>query len=109
MDFKEIQKRVYLTAKNNGFHQIDGSSMSQRVCTMRKCEILMLIVTECAEACEAVRLNDDNKFQEDLADIVMRVMDTAELYGINLEEEIIKKNWFKINSERGYMHGGKAC
>jgi len=44
---------------------------------------------------------------EELADVVIRVMDMCEAYGINLESEIEKKH--KINKGRPYRHGNKRC
>jgi len=64
---------------------------------------LMLIVGEVSEAMEALRKNDNDNFREELADIVIRVMDLSGGLGIDLEYEIIKK--MGINAQRPYKHG----
>ena len=42
----------------------------------------------------------------ELADVVIRIMDICQYYGINLEEEILKKHNF--NKTRPFKHGGKV-
>lgn len=44
-------------------------------------------------------------FEEELADIVIRVLDLAELKGINLEWHITAK--MRYNKTRAFQHGGK--
>jgi NTP pyrophosphatase (non-canonical NTP hydrolase) len=41
----------------------------------------------------------------ELADVVIRIMDMCEYYGINLENAIMEKHNF--NKTRPYKHGGK--
>ena len=103
MNFSKLQKQVWQTVDNNGFHEADGVWEN----TSRTNERLMLVVTEVSEACEAVRHGDWLNFKEELADTVIRLMDIAECYEINLEEEILRKD--AINQKRGHMHGGKRC
>lgn len=64
---------------------------------------LMYIVSECGEAHEAWRENDPEKFSEELADIVIRTLDTAYWHGCDLEAEIRKKMDF--NWTRPKRHG----
>ena len=70
-------------------------------------ETLCLIHSEVSEALEAYRDNDRAVFQEELADIVIRCLDAAEGYGIDLEKEIRIKH--EKNKKRPYRHGGKVC
>lgn len=48
---------------------------------------------------------DDSGEAEELADIVIRVVDYAEFYGIDLGAAIIAK--LNFNETRGHRHGGK--
>lgn len=67
---------------------------------------LMLVVTEIAEAAEAVRHNDMDNFIEEIADTQIRIMDIAGSCGIDLENAITKK--MKINQERPIRHNKKC-
>lgn len=69
-------------------------------------ERLMLIVTETAEAMEAVRKGDEENYAEELADILIRVLDVADIDDVDIADEVHKK--LKKNEGRGYRHGGKA-
>lgn len=66
---------------------------------------LMLVVTELAEACEALRKGDDENFREEIADTAIRLFDLAAANGIDLEAEIEKK--MAVNVRRPHMHGKK--
>lgn len=64
---------------------------------------LCLIVTEIAEAAEAT---DKDNLAEELADTVIRCLDMAGGYDIDLQSAIERK--MKRNAERPYLHG-KRC
>lgn len=64
---------------------------------------LMLIVSEVAEAQEALRNGDEAGFREELADLVIRACDLAGGLDIDLEAEILKK--MERNRNRPYKHG----
>lgn len=77
---------------------------------------LALIHSEVSEALEAWRENDagsttpDGKpdgFIAELADVVIRVFDTAGALGMNLEKAVLEKMAF--NATRPYKHGGKRA
>jgi NTP pyrophosphatase (non-canonical NTP hydrolase) len=76
-------------------------------------ECLMLIVTEVAEAMEVTRdptvfgTEYNEKFGEELADVVIRVFDLAEHLQINIEKAIVKK--CLKNAQRPYRHGNKRA
>lgn len=122
----ELSKQIHENAKSKGFY--DGEK--------NIAEMLMLIVTEVAEACEADRKDNHtdmnlferelkansihgekyafdaafkiqikNTFEDELADIMIRVMDLAAYKGIDLENHIALK--MKYNSMREYKHGKK--
>jgi len=67
--------------------------------------VLMLIVTEVSEAMEAFRKNDKENFEEEMADIVIRVVGLAHGLGIDLGDAVHTK--MIINKVRKYQHGGK--
>jgi len=66
-------------------------------------ELLMLIVTEVAEACEADRCGDEENFKEEIADTFIRLLDLCGYLNLDIEKEISKK--LKKNSSRPYLHG----
>lgn len=97
MNIKELQKEIHQNAVNHGWWE------SPRPVP----EILCLVHSEVSEALEAYREGDKEGFSEELADIAIRLLDAAEGYGIDLEDEIVKKH--EYNKTREYRHGGKAC
>jgi len=48
-----------------------------------------------------------NSFGDELADVVIRVMDMCAFKGIDLEWHIMQK--IRYNETRSYKHGGKKC
>lgn len=70
-------------------------------------EMLCLIHSEVSEALEAYRNRDDENFAEELADIIIRVLDLAIGQGVDIETAVLKKHNF--NKDRPYRHGGKRC
>lgn len=64
---------------------------------------LMLIVSEAAEAQEALRKNDADNFKEELADVAIRLADLCGGLEIDLEAEILNK--MEKNKSRPYKHG----
>ena len=97
MDLKIIAMDIHKNAVNHGWWETDRPVP----------ETLCLIHSEVSEALEAYRKGDKENFAEELADIAIRLLDAAEGYGINLEQEILKKH--EHNKTREYRHGGKAC
>src|SRR3990172_8876078 len=59
---------------------------------------LMLVVTEIAEAAEAVRHNDWDNFKEEMADAMIRMFDMCGAMNLDIEEEI--ENKMIINVKR---------
>ncbi len=66
-------------------------------------EKLMLIVSELAEALEADRQDDQALFNEELADVAIRLFDLCGFLHVDLEMEITRK--MAINRERPKLHG----
>lgn len=117
----ELTKAVHENAKAKGFHKGEKNIG----------EMLALIHSEVSEALEADRKDTYNSygmlamngwkqdktfkkifeestkdtFEDELADIIIRVMDLAGLKGIDLEQHIIAK--MRYNSLREHKHGKK--
>ena len=69
-------------------------------------EKLMLVVTEVAEAMEAIRKDDGQNFNEEIADTFIRLLDICGSVGIDIEHEIKAK--MEINKTRSHKHGKKC-
>ena len=68
-------------------------------------ELLMLIVTELGEACEADRKTNFENFKEEIADTFIRLGDMCCALNIDIESEIEKK--MEYNKTRPFKHGKK--
>lgn len=64
-----------------------------------------LIHTEVSEAMEAVRHGDKDNFAEELADTLIRVLDTAG--GLEIDLDAVVRAKLEKNRGRGFRHGGK--
>ncbi len=67
---------------------------------------LMLVVTEVAEAAEAVREENREGFAEEVADTFIRLLDICGSIGLDIEGEIRRK--MEVNKGRPYRHGKKS-
>lgn len=108
MTITELCKVSHRQAKEKGFWDLfENGSVKPR----NNAELLMLITTEIAECCEALRHGNKNsdhipKFsfaEEELADAVIRIADMCEANGYRLEEAIEEK--LKFNTTREMKHG----
>lgn len=104
---RNLQQECWQIAEDHGFHDV-GQSVGDK---------LMLIVSEAAEALEDHRDGhpvihywmggkDGTKpcgVPSELADIVIRVLDMAECFHVDLSEAIIDK--MRYNKTRPYLHG----
>jgi NTP pyrophosphatase (non-canonical NTP hydrolase) len=68
--------------------------------------VLALITSEVSEALEAFRKRDRANFEEEIADVLIRVLDCAHGLGIDLEPVVLAK--IEANRNRGFRHGGKV-
>lgn len=100
-NFTKLQRDAWLIAENHGFHGDPEEGRDER----SNAEILALIHSEVSEALEVDRDPDGTKeeYAEELADIVIRVMDHAESEEINLERNIKEKH--EKNRKRDFKHG----
>jgi NTP pyrophosphatase (non-canonical NTP hydrolase) len=103
---RELQKEIHSLAREKGWWDAERSPL----------EIHMLIVSEVAEATEAVRAGmhplttnmmtgKPEGERSELADVVIRILDYYEHRGWNLGDDIELKHSF--NKNRAYRHGGK--
>ena len=67
--------------------------------------ILALIHSEVSEALEAFRVDDRDNFAEELADVLIRVLDCMPGLGIDIDDVVHQK--LQKNRQREYRHGGK--
>lgn len=109
MTIKEMQKRAFETSKVHGFW--DGLDPLDPVVAAAK---LALIHSEISEVLEEIRKPNGSVlyFREDgkpegigpeLADIMIRMGDFAEAWGIDLDRETLRK--MEFNDTRPYKHG----
>lgn len=87
IDLKALQKRVYQNKVNHGFN-VTNIPLE-----------FTLTYGELSEAFEAWRKKQDS-VGEELADVLIYLMGLAEILGVNLEEELIRK--MDINEKRTY-------
>jgi len=87
IDLREAQKRVYRNKINQGFNTTDVY------------KDLCYIQGELAEVFEAYA-NSKDTVGEELADVALYLLGLAEILGIDLEDEIIKK--MEKNERRRY-------
>ena len=112
MELKELIKDAHENAVKHGFwdeinllkHNAEfykGSAITTYNFAIGN--MLMLIVSEVAEAQDGLRKKDTDNFSEELADVAIRLADLCGGLGINLEYEIEKK--MEKNKLRPYKHG----
>lgn len=86
VDLKELQKIVY---QNKVDHNFNVTDIPFEFC---------LLMTEVAEA---FRSRDTDEYGEELADIAIYLLGLAEIGGVDLEKEIVKK--IEKNRRRKYF------
>ena len=107
MDIKDFVKEAHENAVKHGFwDDVDRLFITSEYGKNAVIgNLLMLIVSEVAEAQDGLRHGDMDNFREELADVAIRLGDLCGGLGIDLEAEIIKK--MEINKSRPYKHGKK--
>lgn len=88
-----IAKVIHEVNKQNGFHD-EYVPVPQ---------FIALVHEEVSEALRADRKGDKENYREELADIIIRVLDRVALEDINIEYEIFRK--IQKNRNRGHKHG----
>lgn len=67
--------------------------------------ILALVHSEVSEALEAFRKDEKEHFLEEMADVVIRVLDCTA--GLDLDIDAAIRTKLEKNKTRGFRHGGK--
>lgn len=98
----ELAREVLEINRANGWQPLEPDEWAQRY---KVPAILALIHSEVSEALEAFRKQDRENFAEELADVVIRVLDCAGGLGIDLDAAVLEK--LAKNRTRGHRHGGK--
>jgi NTP pyrophosphatase (non-canonical NTP hydrolase) len=110
MNLSEIGKIAHDININNGwdvFSTADWPASNIEKDKVRfLCTHMALFHSEVSEATEAIRKRDRANFDEELADVVIRVASVAHGLGTDLETAI--RNKMAKNATRGLYHGGKA-
>jgi len=95
LSLKEWQKEITKEAERKGFKWTEKD-----IDTM-----LLRIISEVIEASEYARDYNLEGIAEELADIFIRLANTAEVLNIDLEKEVLKK--YNKNINRSFLHGRK--
>ena len=101
----ELQAAIHKTAKEKGWWDEPRQAP----------ECFMLMVTELAEAMEGYREGNPmsekiapfSQIEEELADVIIRILDYAEHNSFEIEKELMAK--MRYNETRPYRHGGKLA
>lgn len=116
----ELQQRIGEVNTANGWRTAGTAYQPHEQRVQRQIARLALITTEVAGAIEELRTGhapDETYYPDNqpkpegvpsaLADIVIRALDLADEWDIDLETMIIEK--VNYNAGRGYRHGGKLA
>lgn len=105
-----LGKNITVWRENKGFYstgKIEGPILADELAQVSHADLmlskLMLMSCEIAEAAEAVRKGDMENFTEELADCVIRILDTCGAADIDIASAIYEK--MAKNHARPYRHG----
>lgn len=104
----EMQGRVGQYRRDHGFFTPVNISDDQVLVTAADVMLgkIALMQSELGEAVEAIRDHDEQNFFEELADVVIRIMDVCDAMEIDLWPLIEAKQ--DINEKRPHRHGRKT-
>lgn len=90
---KELTFAIHAVNVGNGFYDEP----------VNRGTFLALVHSEVSEALEADRKGDEENFKEELADVIIRVLDRCGFENIDISKEVVKK--MEANKRRGHKHG----
>jgi len=109
MKIKEYIERCHKNAREHGFWDDVPLCDSEKISEMKHYynSKLMLIVSELGEACEALReerfgVQQKDTFEDEIADVFIRLFDLCGGFKIDLEKQLERK--MKFNEKRPYKH-----
>ena len=106
---RDLMEAAWYTAQSKGFHEARAAWPEPA----KQFSVLALIASEVGEAVEAVRHNDTSNYLEELADILIRVLDAAEDFNRTRPgtQPFISALLDKMayNERRAQMHGDKLA
>lgn len=121
MEIRELIKECHRNSKEKGFWQENiellKSNLEVNKMSFIMSKELLLIISEIGEALEALRNNKlteninnfydfeseiKDTFEDELADVCIRIFDICGFFGIDLQKHIELK--MDYNSKRGYLH-----
>ncbi len=104
----KMQDRVGQYRSKHGFKTPNG--ISSEPFTVTEADVMLgkiaLMQSELGEAVEAIRDHDEQNFFEELADVIIRIMDVCDAMEIDLWPLIEAK--MDVNEKRPYRHGRKT-
>jgi len=110
MDLWKLQQLVHKEYIKNGYQE--RWSVEYLIQHPEELELVIdlaevgLFVTEVAELMEDIRNGNESHYQEESADIVIRVMNWLNRKKLDLESAILAKH--QKNLDRGKLHGRKV-
>ena len=102
MTLADLASQIREINRQNGWNVFRSEEWED---TYKVPAILALIHSEVSEALEAFRRRDIDNFREEMADIVIRVLDCAGALDPDFDRTVNDK--LEKNKNRGYRHGGK--
>jgi NTP pyrophosphatase (non-canonical NTP hydrolase) len=100
--FSELGKEINEINRANGWEVIKPEEWTD---PHKVPCLLALIHSEASEALEGFRHDDKENFIEELADVIIRVLDCSAGLQMDIDSAIRAK--LEKNKLRGYKHGGK--